>query len=146
MESSQIATRRAASLPILLCHGRGNNDVDTQKFSTYYWLTCSKFCALAADEVVTYRNGERSAEILRSSGFAYLSFKPYNGYSSANTTPENSKLPPSAEIHYLISYDAGWATIPSLKKWIISGSDSTQHLAATDLAKRRVFAYTQWLW
>ncbi|KAG2617153.1 acyl-protein thioesterase 1 homolog 1-like [Panicum virgatum] len=54
MESSQIATRRAASLPILLCHGR-------------------------ADEVVTYRNGERSAEILRSSGFAYLSFKPYNG-------------------------------------------------------------------
>ena len=94
MESSQIATRRAASLPILLCHGRGNNDVDTQKFSTYYWLTCSKFCALAADEVVTYRNGERSAEILRSSGFAYLSFKPYNGYSSANITPENSKLPP----------------------------------------------------
>ncbi|RLN29009.1 hypothetical protein C2845_PM05G27510 [Panicum miliaceum] len=69
MESSHIATRRAASLPILLCHGR-------------------------ADEVVTYRNGERSAEILRSSGFSYLSFKPYNGYSSANTTPENSKLSP----------------------------------------------------
>jgi hypothetical protein len=28
MESSHIATRRAASLHILLCHGRGNNDVD----------------------------------------------------------------------------------------------------------------------
>ncbi|RCV16285.1 hypothetical protein SEVIR_3G128300v4 [Setaria viridis] len=54
MESSHISTRRAASLPILLCHGR-------------------------VDEVVTYRNGERSAEILRSSGFSYLSFKPYNG-------------------------------------------------------------------
>jgi lysophospholipase-2 len=54
MESSHIATRRAASLPILLCHGR-------------------------VDEVVTYRNGERSAEILRSSGFSNLIFKPYNG-------------------------------------------------------------------
>jgi len=79
MESSHIVTRRAASLPILLCHGIGNNDVDTQKFSTYYWLTCSKFCVLAADEVVTYRNGERSAEILRSSGFQYTYFKAYNG-------------------------------------------------------------------
>ncbi|RLM98349.1 hypothetical protein C2845_PM06G04190 [Panicum miliaceum] len=69
MESSHIDTRRAASLPILLCHGR-------------------------VDEVVTYRNGERSAEILRSSGFSYLSFKPYNGYSSTNTTPEKYKLSP----------------------------------------------------
>jgi len=93
MESSHIVTRRAASLPILLCHG-------------------------IADEVVTYRNGERSAEILRSSGFAYLRLKPYNGLG-----------------HYTI-----------LEEWMISGSDSTQHLAATDLTKRRVFAYAQWLW
>lgn len=38
------------------------------------------FSLFAADEVVTYRNGERSAEILRSSGFQYTYFKPYNGY------------------------------------------------------------------
>ncbi|KAL6848856.1 hypothetical protein ACP4OV_021439 [Aristida adscensionis] len=54
MESSHIAARRAAALHILLSHGR-------------------------ADEVVTYRNGERSAEILRSSGFVYTTLKPYNG-------------------------------------------------------------------
>ncbi|KAG0519463.1 hypothetical protein BDA96_09G266500 [Sorghum bicolor] len=54
MESSHIAIRRAASLPILLGHGR-------------------------VDEVVVYRNGERSAEILRNSGFSFLTFKPYNG-------------------------------------------------------------------
>ncbi|TVU20100.1 hypothetical protein EJB05_36293, partial [Eragrostis curvula] len=54
MESSHIAARRAASLPILLSHGK-------------------------ADDVVTYRDGERSAEILRSSAFSYLYFKTYNG-------------------------------------------------------------------
>jgi lysophospholipase-2 len=53
IESSQTALRRASALPILLNHGR-------------------------ADEVVTYRNGERSAEILRSSGFQYTYFKAYN--------------------------------------------------------------------
>ncbi|KAM3300634.1 hypothetical protein ACQJBY_041583 [Aegilops geniculata] len=54
MEGSHMAARRAASLPILLSHGR-------------------------ADEVVPYRNGERSTEFLRSSGFSYLTFKTYNG-------------------------------------------------------------------
>uniref|UniRef100_A0A0E0A3G8 Phospholipase/carboxylesterase/thioesterase domain-containing protein n=3 Tax=Oryza TaxID=4527 RepID=A0A0E0A3G8_9ORYZ len=54
MESSHIAARRAASLPILLSHGR-------------------------ADEVVSYRNAERSSDTLRSSGFLYLHFKSYNG-------------------------------------------------------------------
>lgn len=54
IESSQLALRKASGLPILLSHGM-------------------------ADEVVTYRNGERSAEILRSSGFQYTYFKPYNG-------------------------------------------------------------------
>lgn len=54
IENSQTALRRASALPILLNHGR-------------------------ADEVVTYRNGERSAEILRSSGFQYTYFKAYNG-------------------------------------------------------------------
>lgn len=54
MDSSQTALRRAGALPILLSHGR-------------------------ADEVVTYRNGEKSADFLRGSGFQYLNFKPYNG-------------------------------------------------------------------
>ncbi|CAM0881683.1 unnamed protein product [Alopecurus aequalis] len=54
MESSQTALRRAAALPILLSHGR-------------------------ADEVVTYRNAERSTEFLRTSGFLYLNLKTYNG-------------------------------------------------------------------
>lgn len=54
VESSQDAMRRAASLPILLCHGRG-------------------------DEDVLYKDGEKYAEILRSSGFRNLTFKAYNG-------------------------------------------------------------------
>ncbi|XP_073116066.1 uncharacterized protein [Elaeis guineensis] len=54
LESSQDAARRAASLPLLVCHGRG-------------------------DDVVPYKHGERSAEVLRSSGFRNLTFKTYNG-------------------------------------------------------------------
>ncbi|WOK95797.1 acyl-protein thioesterase 2-like [Canna indica] len=53
VESSQEAARRAAFLPLLLCHGR-------------------------ADGVVPYRKGERSAETLRMSGFRNLTFKVYN--------------------------------------------------------------------
>ncbi|KAJ6846874.1 acyl-protein thioesterase 2-like [Iris pallida] len=54
VESSQDAARRAASLPLLLCHGR-------------------------ADDVVLYKHGEKSAEVLRASGFRNLTFKTYNG-------------------------------------------------------------------
>ncbi|OAY82718.1 Acyl-protein thioesterase 2, partial [Ananas comosus] len=54
IENSQGAFRRAATLPLLLSHGRG-------------------------DEVVRYKNGERSTEILRSSGFSNLTFKTYSG-------------------------------------------------------------------
>ncbi|XP_017702449.1 acyl-protein thioesterase 2-like isoform X1 [Phoenix dactylifera] len=54
VESSPDAARRAASLPLLVCHGRG-------------------------DDVVLYKHGERSAEVLRSSGFRNLTFKTYNG-------------------------------------------------------------------
>ncbi|XP_010925247.1 uncharacterized protein [Elaeis guineensis] len=53
VESSQVASRRAAALPLLLCHGRG-------------------------DEVVLYKHGEKSAEVLRSN-FQNLTFKTYNG-------------------------------------------------------------------
>ncbi|XP_066364148.1 uncharacterized protein [Miscanthus floridulus] len=67
MESSHIAVRRAASLPILLGHGR-------------------------VDEVVVYRNGERSAEILRNSGFSFLTFKPYNGLGHYTIPEETDDL------------------------------------------------------
>ncbi|KAG7029518.1 Acyl-protein thioesterase 2 [Cucurbita argyrosperma subsp. argyrosperma] len=51
---SHEAARRAASLPILLCHGSG-------------------------DDVVAYKHGEKSAHTLSSSGFSNLTFKSYNG-------------------------------------------------------------------
>ncbi|KAL9443029.1 hypothetical protein AB3S75_016398 [Citrus x aurantiifolia] len=54
MEGSREATRRAASLPILLCHGSG-------------------------DDVVAYKHGERSAQMLNSVGFRDLTFRCYNG-------------------------------------------------------------------
>ncbi|WOK98636.1 acyl-protein thioesterase 2-like [Canna indica] len=53
VESSQDAARRAVSLPVLLCHGRG-------------------------DGVVPYKHGERSAEVLRMSGFQNTMFKTFN--------------------------------------------------------------------
>ncbi|KAK9666311.1 hypothetical protein RND81_14G176500 [Saponaria officinalis] len=54
IDGSNEAPRRAASLPILLCHGR-------------------------SDEVVAYRYGETSAHALTSSGFRSLVFKCYDG-------------------------------------------------------------------
>ncbi|CAL9092474.1 unnamed protein product [Musa textilis] len=62
VDSSQDAARRAASLPLLVCHGRG-------------------------DGVVPYAHGERSAEVLRMSGFRNLTFKTFNGLEHY-TTPE----------------------------------------------------------
>ncbi|XP_038886097.1 acyl-protein thioesterase 2-like isoform X1 [Benincasa hispida] len=50
---SHEAARRAASLPILLCHGSG-------------------------DDVVAYKHGEKSAHTLSSAGFRNLTFKTYN--------------------------------------------------------------------
>ncbi|XVE71651.1 hypothetical protein DITRI_Ditri10aG0168400 [Diplodiscus trichospermus] len=54
MEGSIQAVRRAASLPILLCHGLG-------------------------DDVVAYKHGERSAQALIAVGFRNLTFRTYNG-------------------------------------------------------------------
>ncbi|XP_039122576.1 acyl-protein thioesterase 1 homolog 1-like isoform X2 [Dioscorea cayenensis subsp. rotundata] len=62
VEVSQDAIRRAAALPVLLCHGRG-------------------------DDVVMYEQGEKSAEVLRSAGFQNFSFKTYNGLGHY-TSPE----------------------------------------------------------
>lgn len=56
--SNKLATNealnRAASLPILLCHGK-------------------------VDDVVPYKYGKKSSEVLASSGFCNLSFKSYDG-------------------------------------------------------------------
>lgn len=54
IEGSHEAARRAASLPIMLCHGMN-------------------------DDVVAYNYGERSAHCLSSAGFRYLTFKAYDG-------------------------------------------------------------------
>ncbi|XP_073027858.1 uncharacterized protein [Primulina eburnea] len=54
METSNETIRRAASLPILLCHGTG-------------------------DDVVAYKHGEKSACTLNSAGFQNLTFKTYEG-------------------------------------------------------------------
>lgn len=54
IECSQDSARRAAALPILMCHGEG-------------------------DDVVVHQHGEKSADVLRSNGFQSLTFKSYNG-------------------------------------------------------------------
>ncbi|KAK1259091.1 hypothetical protein QJS04_geneDACA005611 [Acorus gramineus] len=54
VESSQDAARRAASLPLLLCHGK-------------------------SDDVVQYKHGEKSARVLNSTGFQNATFKTYYG-------------------------------------------------------------------
>ncbi|KAD4384522.1 hypothetical protein R6Q59_011354 [Mikania micrantha] len=51
--ASQEAARRAASLPVLLCHGR-------------------------VDDVVEYKLGEKSAQTMYSAGFQNLTFRTYN--------------------------------------------------------------------
>uniref|UniRef100_A0A7N0UTE9 Phospholipase/carboxylesterase/thioesterase domain-containing protein n=1 Tax=Kalanchoe fedtschenkoi TaxID=63787 RepID=A0A7N0UTE9_KALFE len=54
MSAAQEAASRAASLPILLCHGKG-------------------------DDVVAYKHGEKSAQALTAMGFANLTFRTYDG-------------------------------------------------------------------
>lgn len=54
IEGSEEVKGRAASLPILLCHGKG-------------------------DDVVLYKHGEKSSQLLKSTGFQNLVFKSYSG-------------------------------------------------------------------
>ncbi|KAJ4844632.1 hypothetical protein Tsubulata_022832 [Turnera subulata] len=54
IEGSHEAARRAASLPIFICHG-------------------------TSDDVVPYNYGEKSAHFLNTAGFRHLTFKPYEG-------------------------------------------------------------------
>ncbi|CAN0877623.1 Acyl-protein thioesterase 2 [Linum grandiflorum] len=65
MERSYDAARRAASLPILLCHGSG-------------------------DDVVAHKHGEKSARTLSSVGFQNLGFRTYNGMGHY-TIPEETR-------------------------------------------------------
>ncbi|KAG0462964.1 hypothetical protein HPP92_021440 [Vanilla planifolia] len=62
IEGSEQAARNAASLPILICHGKG-------------------------DDVVLYKYGERSSKVLTANGFRNLAFKSYNSLAHY-TTPE----------------------------------------------------------
>ncbi|KAL3839860.1 hypothetical protein ACJIZ3_024451 [Penstemon smallii] len=62
IEHVNEAAGRAASLPILLCHGKG-------------------------DDVVAYKFGEKSSEKLSSSGFQDVTFKPYSRLGH-HTVPE----------------------------------------------------------
>ncbi|GMP60052.1 hypothetical protein CsSME_00023079 [Camellia sinensis var. sinensis] len=54
IEGDNEAARRAASSPVLLCHGRG-------------------------DDVVPFKFGEKSSQVLSSSGFRDVTFNAYNG-------------------------------------------------------------------
>lgn len=45
--------------------------------SDFFFLKCS---LIAADDVVPYRFGEKSAHSLAMSGFIQVVFKPYEGY------------------------------------------------------------------
>ncbi|QCE16222.1 acyl-protein thioesterase 2-like [Vigna unguiculata] len=64
IEQSRDGIRRAASLPLFLCHGKG-------------------------DDVVAYEHGERSAMALSSAGFPNLMFRSYNGLGHY-TVPEET--------------------------------------------------------
>lgn len=65
MEESREAQQRAASLPILLCHG-------------------------LADEVVAHEHGEKAVEILTSLGFQNITFRSYDGLGHY-TIPEETE-------------------------------------------------------
>ncbi|XP_047251556.1 acyl-protein thioesterase 1 homolog 1 isoform X5 [Capsicum annuum] len=67
MEGVDDAGRRAASLPILLCHGTG-------------------------DDVIAYQHGEKSARILSSSGFWNLTLRTYEGLGHYTIPEETDEI------------------------------------------------------
>lgn len=101
-EEASEAARRAASFPLLLCHGKGvlhlsciyimslicftntslvvcprsqcSSNMHTTTFDWY-----QVWCA-AGDDVVPYKFGEQSSRALSSTGFQEVTFKSYNGY------------------------------------------------------------------
>ncbi|KAJ0030788.1 hypothetical protein Pint_13064 [Pistacia integerrima] len=67
------AARRASSLPILLCHGKGQDG---------QWLPSVALdvqSPVHGDDVVQYKFGEKSSLSLNSNGFRDVTFKSYNG-------------------------------------------------------------------
>ncbi|KAL0407816.1 UNVERIFIED_CONTAM: Acyl-protein thioesterase 1 [Sesamum radiatum] len=75
MAASNETATRAASLPILLCHGSVYVYISVLSFG----VATVQLCALARDEVVPHKFGEKSADFLRSAGFGNLAFKSYDG-------------------------------------------------------------------
>ncbi|GAB4854123.1 hypothetical protein Ancab_022705 [Ancistrocladus abbreviatus] len=67
MEETHESELRAASLPILLCHG-------------------------SADDVVVYEHGENTAQTLSSAGFQTLTFKSYDGIGHYTTPEETNEV------------------------------------------------------
>ncbi|KAJ4818561.1 alpha/beta-Hydrolases superfamily protein [Rhynchospora pubera] len=65
--SSPEAPTRASSLPVLLCHGK-------------------------SDDVVQYKHGEKSAEVLKSHGFSKLTFKSYSSMGHYTVPEEMEEL------------------------------------------------------
>lgn len=90
--------------------------------SVIYFSTL--FFFFAGDEDVLYKHGEKSAEILRSSGFRNLTFKAYNGCVT-NLVIDSFKFD---EIKLFYSKNiwnhAGLATILSHKRWMMFASGS----------------------
>ncbi|CAL9771128.1 unnamed protein product [Musa acuminata subsp. burmannicoides] len=96
LEVSQDAARRTSSLPILLCHGKGISSYIDMQMSfiilhiktaslLFFQDACFAFLVLAfyfhgiRDDVVLYKHGEKSSQVLKSVGFENVTFKTYNG-------------------------------------------------------------------
>ncbi|CAL9100853.1 unnamed protein product [Musa textilis] len=96
LEISEDAARQTTSLPILLCHGKGiSSYIDMQmnfiilhiKNASLFFFqdACFVFLVLAfyfhgiRDDVVLYKHGEKSSQVLKSVGFENVTFKTYNG-------------------------------------------------------------------
>ena len=79
------------------------------------------YFAVAGDDVVAYKHGEKSAQTLSAAGFRNLTFRTYNGYLVFffffffKHRLSCSFLPNSNVINS-VSRHAGLATTPSLKR------------------------------
>lgn len=93
------------------------------------------FFLLAGDDVVIFKHGEKSAEVLTSTGFKNLAFKTYSGYpiqsislmlhfiSKCSSQPTFS----SSNQFKLTDFCAGLGTTQSPKKWMMSANGSLQN-------------------
>ncbi|CAL5443216.1 unnamed protein product [Camellia sinensis] len=94
IEGKEEATRRAASLPIMVCHGRAMASRSFFVTRTLFSLLDSrrshvvdqscvcvrlKVSKVTGDDVVRFKFGEKSSQALSSAGFQDVTFKAYNG-------------------------------------------------------------------